>query len=179
MEVEMKALLIVLALAFAAAACSSSGSTHSAASPTASTSTSAPATTTTSATQAAYGVLQRYVDAFNRGDIAGAVAEFDEHAVFISNLGGCTPCVGREVIRSVLSRAAAAQTHIAIAAPRGSGDTVMVDSTLTSPQFPAGVTRAIGTDTATVHSGLIMNAKQDFDTSDPQTKRLLAAVGAG
>ena len=174
----MKALLIVIAFAFTATACSSGGSACSATSPPPPTSASVASTTTTSPTQAAYGVLQRYVDAFNRGDIAGAIAEFDQHAVFISNLGGCTPCVGRDVIRSVLSRAAAAQTHIAITAPRGSGDTVMVDATLTSPQFPAGVTRAIGTDTATVHGGLIMNAKQDFDTGDPQTKRLLASVGA-
>jgi hypothetical protein len=122
-------------------------------------------------------VVKAYVDDFNRGDAAAAAALFSSGAVFSTPLGSCTPCTGRNVIQQKLATAVNAQTHIAYTHARVSKDTLKALSTLTSPNFPPGVSRAIGSFTATVRKGKITRLVQDYDRSDPETAMLFAAIG--
>lgn len=133
---------------------------------------------TTTATASPLSVVQAYVDDFNRGDVTAAVMRFTSDAQFITPLGGCSPCVGREAIRAKLEGAAAAKTQLSITNPRISGDTVAAPATLTSPQLPPGVKRAVGTFTATVRDGQIVRSTMEYDASDPQTAALLAITAA-
>jgi hypothetical protein len=144
---------------------------------TAAVTTSAPAATTTTTAVAVHAV-EAFVAAFNRGDIGGAVSQYSTNALFFTPLGDCNPCVGRDVIRAKLSGAAAAQTQIEVHDPHVVGDTVTFASSIRSPQFPSGIERAIGTMTVEVHAGLITSAKQVYDLTDAQTRRLLESVGA-
>ena len=122
--------------------------------------------------------VQGYVDDFNRGDLTAAVLRFAPDAQFITPLGGCAPCVGRGAIQAKLAGAIAAKTQLSITNPRTRGDTVTAPASLTSPQLPAGVQRAIGTFTATVRGGSIVRSTMEYDPSDPQTAALLASVGS-
>jgi hypothetical protein len=121
-------------------------------------------------------VVQAYVDAFNRGDVASAVAQFAPDAKFSTSLGGCAPCVGQDAIQQKLSGAAAAHSQIAITNPRVSGDTLTAQASITAPNFPPGVHRAFGTFTATVRNGKIVDSSMDYDRSDPETAALFAAI---
>jgi hypothetical protein len=122
-------------------------------------------------------VVQAYVDDFNRGDGAAAASHFSPGAVFSTPLGSCTPCTGRDVIQEKLTSAASAHTQLAYSKTRVSKDTLRAASSITSPNFPPGVSRALGTFTATVRTGKIVRLVQDYDRSDPQTAALLAALG--
>jgi len=137
--------------------------------------TAAPSTT---ATESPLSVVQAYVDDFNRGDVTAAVMQFASDAQFITPLGRCSPCVGRDAIRAKLEGAVAAKTQLSMTNPRTSGDTVTAPSSLTSPQLPPGVTRALGTFTATVRDGQIVRSTMEYDASDPQTAALLAISAA-
>lgn len=122
-------------------------------------------------------VVQAYVDDFNRGDAAAAASHFSTDAVLVTPLGSCNPCTGRDVIQGKFAGATSAQTHIAYTRPRVSKDKVSAPTTLTSPNFPPGVTRAVGSFTATVRRGKIIRLVQDYDRSDPETAMLFAATG--
>jgi steroid delta-isomerase len=122
-------------------------------------------------------VVQAYVDDFNRGDAAAAASQFSRDAVFSTPLGSCTPCTGRDVIQEKLTSAASAHSKISYSKPRVSKDTLRAVSSLTSPSFPPGVSRAVGTFIATVRKGKIVRLIQDYDRSDPQTAALFAALG--
>ena len=122
-------------------------------------------------------VVQAYVDDFNRGDAAAAASHFSRYAVFSTPLGSCTPCTGRDAIQEKLSSAASAQTQIAYTKPRVSKDTLRAASSITSPNFPPGVSRAIGSFTATVRNSKIVRLIQDYDRSDPETAALFATIG--
>jgi hypothetical protein len=124
-----------------------------------------------------FEVLDAQVDALNQGDVAGSVAYFAPYATLITALGRCVPCIGRSVIREHWSGAAANQTKVQLSDPKTVGDTVTARTTMTSPQFPAGIARAIGRVVATVHNGKITRLDQRWDAADPQTAALLAIVG--
>jgi len=155
------------------AACSSSAKTSA---PTnASTTTALAATTTTVNSDIA--VVQAYITAFDAGDAKAAAAEFATDAHFSTPLGSCNPCVGRAVIEQKLAPAIAANTKLAIAQTTASGNTVKGKSTLTSPKFPAAVKRAIGSFTATIANGKIMQLDQEYDRTDAQTDALFKSLG--
>ena len=121
--------------------------------------------------------MQAEVSAFNRGDVAAAVALFTPDAVLVTTLGGCNPCIGRDTIRDHWSRAIAAQSTMGIDAPHQSGDVVTASSSLRAPSLPDGVQRAIGTLTVTVANGKFSRWEQTYDLHDAQTAHLFAAVG--
>jgi hypothetical protein len=122
-------------------------------------------------------VVRAYVDDFNRGDAVAAASQFSRDAMLVTPLGSCTPCTGRDVIQEKLAGAVSAQTHLAYTRVKVSKDKVSAPSSLTSPNFPPGVTRAIGSFTATVRKGKITRFVQDYDRSDPETAMLFAAMG--
>ena len=175
----MRGFRFAIPLAIVLSACgSSSGPKHAA--PTATTSVArALSTTTQPSGPTPFAVLQAEVNALNRGDVAGSIAYFAPNALLITPLGGCNPCVGRDVIREHWSSAAANQTKLTVTDPHTVGDIVTAHSTMRSPAFPSGVTRAIGTATVSVRNGQITRLDQRYDTNDPQTATLLAiAAGA-
>jgi hypothetical protein len=125
----------------------------------------------------AYQLVQREIDLFNKGDVAGSVALFAPDAVLVTQLGRCTPCLGREAIRANWSRAIASGTQLEVGGPRVEGDTVIVASTLRGPNLPEGVDRAIGTALFTIHNGLIARLEQAYDLTDAQTATLFERFG--
>ena len=133
---------------------------------------------TATATASPLSVVQAYIDGVNRGDVTAAVMQFSSDAQFITPVGGCSPCVGRDAIRAKLEGAVAAKTQLSITNPQISGDTVTTPASLTSPQLPPGVNRAVGTFTATVRDGQIVRSTMEYDASDPQTAALLAIRAA-
>jgi hypothetical protein len=122
-------------------------------------------------------VVDGYVKDFNRGDAVAAAAHFATDATFTTPLGGCTPCTGRDAIEQKLAGAIANKSHISISHPRVSGNVVKVKAALSSPLFPPGVHRAIGSFTATVRKGLIVSSTMAYDRRDRQTAALLTAAG--
>jgi ketosteroid isomerase-like protein len=122
-------------------------------------------------------LVRAEIQAFNRGDVASAVALFTPDAVLVTSLGGCNPCIGRDAIRDHWSRAVASQTTIGIDAPHESGGLVTASSSLRSPSLPDGVQRAIGTLTVTISHDKIKRWEQTYDLKYPQTAKLFAAVG--
>ena len=123
------------------------------------------------------GVLEAYVDAFNRGDAHAAALTFAANAQFSTTLGTCSPCVGRSTIEQKLAAAITAGTKLHIVQPKLSGNTVTGPSSLTSSRFPPGVQRAIGSFSATVSDGKITQLAQTYDRSDPQTAALFKSLG--
>src|SRR5690349_9108961 len=103
----MRRFSLPILLVLATASCGSSTG-GSAAAPPSSTAVVA-RTTNVPSGPTPFEVLQAENDALNRGDVAGSVAHFALNAVLITELGGCNPCVGREVIREHWSGAAANQ----------------------------------------------------------------------
>jgi hypothetical protein len=124
-------------------------------------------------------VVQSYVDAFNHGDAHSAAAIFSEGAQLTTGLENCAPCTGRSTIEQKLGTAISPGTKLAIAGATVDGNVVTATFTLTSPQFPLGVKRAIGTVTATVSGGEITRLDQTYDRSDPQTDALFKSVASG
>jgi ketosteroid isomerase-like protein len=122
-------------------------------------------------------LVQAEIQAFNRGDVSSAIALFTPDAVLVTTLGGCNPCIGRDLIRDHWSRAVASQTTIGIDAPRESRGIVTASSSLRSPSLPDGVQRAIGTLIVTVSHDKISRWDQTYDLKDPQTAKLFAAIG--
>jgi hypothetical protein len=169
----MRVRLVALLVAVVATGACGGGGGSSAKSP----STPTIAVTTTSTASSPLRVVQAYIDAFNRGDAHGAAPEFSTDATFSTPLGSCAPCVGQSVIEQKLNAAVAAHTQIAMNDDRVSGDTLTAHSTLTSPQFPPGVTRAVGTFTAVVRTGHITSLVQEYDRSDAQTDALFRSTG--
>jgi hypothetical protein len=158
----------VILLVLALSACGSSAAPKRAAPPV-STSTTAESTE-----PGPFAVLQAEVDAFNRGDVEASIKYFAPNAVLITALGGCNPCAGRDLIREHWSSAIAGQSKLTVSDPKIVGDIATVNSTISSPQFPTGITRAIGTTIVSTRDGQITRLDQRYDTSDPQTKALLA-----
>jgi hypothetical protein len=172
---NVKRLSFAILLTVAVSACGSSGGGKPAAGPKAPT-TVATTTTTAPSGPTPFAVLKAESDALNRGDVAGSVAYFAPNAVLITELGGCNPCVGRETIREHWSGAAASQSHLTVSDPRTVGNIVTVRSAISSPQFPTGIHRAVGTAVAEVTDGKITRLEQRYDHRDPQTAALLAIV---
>jgi hypothetical protein len=165
---------VPLALALTLGACGSSGEPTARSEPS---STAAPVTTTTKpAGPTPFEVLDAENEAFNRGDVAGSIAYFAPNAVLITPLGGCNPCTGREIIREHWSGATANQTNITLSDPHTVGSIVTAKATVRSPQFPTGITRALGSAVVEVRNGKITRIDQRYDRTDPQTGALLAIV---
>jgi hypothetical protein len=169
----MRRSLFALPLAIALSACASSSKPATIRAPV---TTAVAPTTTRPAGPTPFQVLKAEVDALNRGDVAGSIAYFAPNAELITPLGGCNPCVGTALIREHWSGAAANQTKLTADHPRTVGDIVTVRSSISSPQFPTGITRAIGTATVEVRNGKITRLDVQYDRSDPQTAALLAIV---
>jgi ketosteroid isomerase-like protein len=123
-------------------------------------------------------VVRQSIEAFNRGDAAKAASYYAIDAEFFTPLGGCDPCVGREVIEQKLGGAIQAQTQVSISRARVSGRTVTADLVLEAPTLPPGVERAVGTLTVLVRKGKAVEWRVDYDRGDAQTAMLLDAVGA-
>jgi hypothetical protein len=170
----VRRLPFAVVLAIMLASCGSSGGTKPAAAPLPTTTVAGP--TTPGAGPTPFDVLQAENDHLNQGDVAGSIAYFAPEAILITPLGGCSPCVGRELIREHWSGAAANQTEVALSDPRTVGDIVTVHTTIRSPQFPTGITRAIGSAIVSVRDGKITRLSQQYDTHDRQTATLLAII---
>jgi hypothetical protein len=112
-----------------------------------------------------------------RGDALAAASAFATNARFSTPLGSCAPCTGRTRIEQKLAAAITAGTKIEMTQPTVTGNDVSAHSTLTSPKFPPGVTRAIGSFTATVENGEITKLIQEYDRTDPQTALLFKGLG--
>ena len=174
---------VAVSLGLALMACGSSSSSNAASSSepaqTAAASATSPSVGATPPVPAGsdpQSVVQKYVDAMDRGDPVAAIALFTPDATFQTPLGGCTPCTGRASFQDRLVRAAAPQTTITISQVTVDGDTVNGHAERRSPHVPAGVPRAIGPFTVVVRNGEITSLKQDSDLTDPQTAALFSAL---
>lgn len=86
-------------------------------------------------------VQQRYLDALDRGDVAGALAAFSPDAVYHG--GNCqpSPCVGPAAIEQAIVRSVADDTHLTIHSAQVEGNHLTWSGELTS-----GDVRASGFD---------------------------------
>ena len=130
-------------------------------------------TTTTGIATVAQSVFNTYLDAFNQGDVDGALAALAPKAVLSSPQCGDTPCVGVAAIRPKLAAAAAAHTRLAVSDVTVVGSTVRGNFTMTEDNMPPGVTRGKGAFAAAVTDGKISYLTIDYDHHDPETEKLL------
>jgi len=150
-------------------------------------------------------VVQGYVESFNHGDTAAALAALGPDAVHthqvMEQLAGdrnVTPHISPEaqkvyqfagehgidpnaIIAGLVRGGAAVETappitpQLTLTDPTVEGDTLTAHFSLASPEFPGGVQRVIGTTTAVVRNQKIVLLNMDWDTTDPQTATVLSA----
>ncbi len=123
-------------------------------------------------------VLQRFNDARNRGDIAGAIALVANDIRFV---GGpfCTPdrpCIGAEAVRQDMQQFIAMHVQLTgVGTPAVTGTTVRQRFEAHGDTIrAAGVDRIISDLTVEVRDGKIVSSSEIPDTSDAQTARALA-----
>ncbi len=127
-------------------------------------------------------VLQRFNDARNRGDIAGALALVANDIRFV---GGpfCTPdrpCSGAEAVRQDMQQFIAMHVQLTgVGAPAVTGTTVRQRFEAHGDTIrAAGVERVLSDLTVEVRDGKIVSYLEIPDTSDAQTARALAYQGS-
>jgi hypothetical protein len=179
----MRRVPIAFAFVFALSGCASGSSSSSGSTSSPAATTKAPGSvraepSTVALEPTPLQVVQTYIDRFNRGDVAAATATFAPTARFYTPLGGCDPCVGRTLIGLKLAGAIGAETRLSISDPRVVGATLVARAAIRSPKFPPGVDRAVGTFSAVVHNGFIVDSRMEYDRADSQTAVLLRAVGS-
>ena len=120
------------------------------------------------------GVFRQAIDARNRGDLAGTMAEFADDAV--RQDGTCpTGCVGAEAIAQSVEQNFAEHFQATVLDARADGDLVTALTELRSDVFRArGAERVISSYTVELRGGKIVRWASSLDTSDPQTAAFLA-----
>ncbi|MCA1669065.1 MAG: nuclear transport factor 2 family protein [Thermomicrobia bacterium] len=122
-------------------------------------------------------VLQRFNDARNSGDIAGAVALLTDDVRFVE--GPCTadnPCIGVAATREPLEAGAVVHVRVTVVGtPVVTGTTVRFRAEVRFDNVPAGVERIIENTTVEVRDGKIASYFAILDLSDAQTAKLIAA----
>ncbi len=127
-------------------------------------------------------VLQRFIEARNRGDVAGALALVTDDFRFV---GGpfCTqanPCIGTAAQRKELETYIVERAHgNIVGTPQVSGTTVRARLEASGDRFSAGgVDRVVNTLTVEVRDGKLASWLAVLDASDAQTAQYLAYVRA-
>ena len=125
------------------------------------------------------GVVQRFVDARNGGDVAGAMPLVADDISFVGGLV-CTPdrpCVGRDVAQQqVVEQFIAFHGHLAIiGTPQVAGNQIKARTEGSDDRTrAAGVARFVQNLTVDVRDGKIATWVNVPDPSDPQTAQFLA-----
>jgi hypothetical protein len=120
------------------------------------------------------GVLQRFQDARNQGDVDGAMQLVSDEVRY-SGGSACPPqdpCIGADTFRRAVERSIANQVHSTTAgAAQVAGTTVHLSLLASSPGRAAiGVDRTLSDVTAEVVDGRIVSFGSDPDGDDPQTR---------
>lgn len=126
------------------------------------------------------GLYQQYVDAFNRGDVDGAVESFADDAV-IGGMPGCLPvdCVGKDAIRNMVEFYVADHIRITIASSEVSGNTATGSVEIEEDVLRAGgIERFLGLTSVEVTGGKIREYRLTADLTDPQTAAAFAYIEA-
>ncbi len=124
-------------------------------------------------------VLQRFTDARNRGDVAGAIALLADNVRFVEGptCSPDNPCIGPAAARPFLEHSI--PLHILLTAtgtPLVSGMTVRQRFEVRGDPFTVGgIERFVGNTTVEVRDGKIASYLNVPDTSDAQTARYLAS----
>lgn len=125
-------------------------------------------------------LLQRQLDALNRGDVAGVMATFTDDAV-LDGPGLCAPtaCTGRVTVQREIEREVAGGVRISLAGVQAAPPRITGVATATSPAVrAAGVTRIALTFAAEARGDRIAAMRWAFDRGDAQTAAALAASSA-
>jgi len=124
-------------------------------------------------------VVQRFIAARNRGDVAATLALVTDDIRFVGgpDCTPATPCVGVAALRTDIEGFIAAHVQVTIVGvPQVSGTTVHVRIEARGDPFrAAGVERVVETETAEVRNGKVASLISSPDTSDAQTARFLAS----
>lgn len=127
------------------------------------------------------GTYRQYVEARNRGDVAAAVALWNEDGVLDAGAGLCTaqrPCAGRAAIGEELQRQRDINTHFTLTALQVSGDTLTFRAEIRNDTGrAAGVDRFIRSGTVEVRGDKITVERSRLDGTDPPTATLQRFVG--
>ncbi len=125
-------------------------------------------------------VVQRYRDALNRGDVAGAVALLTDDVIRQDD-GGCAqvPCVGGAAVQKAFERVVAVNVRTTPVSTQVSGNTVTFRGEVRSDNTrAAGVERFIYVGTYEVRGDKIAAFRIRADESDPQTATYRAFIRA-
>jgi sugar lactone lactonase YvrE len=125
-------------------------------------------------------IYQQYVDAFNRGDVDGAVESFADDAV-VGGMPGCLPvdCVGKDAIRNMVEFYVADHIRITITSSEVSGNTATGSVEIEEDVLRAGgIERFLGLTSVEVANGKIREYRLTADVSDGQTATAVAYIGA-
>jgi SnoaL-like domain len=125
--------------------------------------------------------VERFVDARNRGDVAGMLALVTDDVRFI---GGpvcppAAPCLGTEALRTEVQSYIGAHVRVTlVGTPQVSGTTLRARVEASAdPYRAAGLDRVINDVTVEVRDGKIASWIGSLDARDPQTARWLALQG--
>src|SRR5215470_6878 len=121
-------------------------------------------------------LVQHYLEALARGDVAGAVALYTEDAVFDGGECAAAPCVGKAAIQKALERLAADKTHVHTTLKNYvSGNVVTSRFEVHNERIKqAGVERIIGWWIVETQGEKIAYLRAGVpDRSDPQTARFV------
>lgn len=121
-------------------------------------------------------VYQRYIEAYERGDVAAIVSLFADDGVFVGG-GGCrpTPCVGKAAIQRAYESQLTGNYRLTVLDRQVAGDTISWRATLVNDATSAaGVARIVTTGTAEVRAGKIASLRGLPDPSDAETATFVA-----
>ena len=119
-------------------------------------------------------LVQHYLEALARGDVAGALALYVEDAVFDGGLCAAALCVGKAAIQKALERLVADKTHVHTTLTNYvSGNVVTSRFEVRNATIKqAGVERIMGWWIVETHGEKIAYLRAGIlDRSDPQTAR--------
>ncbi len=127
-------------------------------------------------------VLQRFVEARNRADVAGTLALVADDFRFVGGpfCSQANPCIGTAAQRKELETYFAERAHgNIVGTPQVTGTTVRARLEASGDRFSAGgVDRVVNTLTVEVRDGKLASWLAVLDASDAQTAQYLAYVRA-
>ena len=126
------------------------------------------------------GVVQRFIDARNAGDVDAALATFTANALYVGP-GQCveaTPCVGADAVRRNLEILKSGHSLLSVVSMQVSGGAVTGQfESRSDASRAAGVDRTVSSFIAQVPQDKIADWLQVSDLTDPQTAQYVAIQG--
>jgi hypothetical protein len=124
-------------------------------------------------------VFRRAIDARNRADVTGFLAEFTDDAIRVDRPCGPQGCVGKEAIRRTAEEDVKGHINVTVLSAGNAGGTVLSRTEIRNDGVKAqGLDRIISIYAVEVRGGNIVSWRSVSDLSDPQSATFASAAAS-